>query len=151
MARCVHADDIDEHHRHQLHAHLTDVLGTEPADTLMEHLPPVGWADVATKQDLEHASALSRAELHEQTAVLRAELHEQTAVLRAEVHEQTAVLRAEMHTLETGLRAEVHTLGTDLRADLGGQIERLTHVILGFSITYGVAFAALAGAAWFAR
>jgi hypothetical protein len=30
------------------------ILSEEAADTLMELLPPVGWADVATKTDIQH-------------------------------------------------------------------------------------------------
>ena len=43
---------IDERRRHALYERLEGVLEAEHADTLMELLPPVGWADVATKQDL---------------------------------------------------------------------------------------------------
>lgn len=44
---------IDERSRHQLFVRLEEVLGPQEAAVLMEHLPPVGWADVATKRDLE--------------------------------------------------------------------------------------------------
>ena len=43
---------VDERSRHQLYRRLEEVLGPEAAPTLIEHLPPVGWADVATKHDL---------------------------------------------------------------------------------------------------
>ncbi len=44
---------LDERSRHELRLKLEQVLGPEQAATLMEMLPPVGWADVATKRDLD--------------------------------------------------------------------------------------------------
>ncbi len=41
-----------EQDRHDLHARLEDLIGRDEAATLMSYLPPVGWADVATKHDL---------------------------------------------------------------------------------------------------
>jgi len=43
---------VDERSRHELYRRLEAVLGPDAATTLIEHLPPVGWADVATKHDL---------------------------------------------------------------------------------------------------
>jgi hypothetical protein len=43
---------ISEDDRYELRQRLDEVLGPKGASTLMSHLPPVGWADVATKQDL---------------------------------------------------------------------------------------------------
>lgn len=43
---------VDERARHELHRKLEQVLGADEAATLMSHLPPVGWADVATKHDV---------------------------------------------------------------------------------------------------
>jgi len=45
---------IDERARHQLYRKLEEVLGPDDASVLMEHLPPAGWGDVATKRDLDH-------------------------------------------------------------------------------------------------
>lgn len=44
---------IDERTRHLMYLGLEETLGAEVADALMQHLPPVGWADVATKHDLD--------------------------------------------------------------------------------------------------
>ncbi len=47
---------IDERTRHRLYQRLQEVLGADEASILMEHLPPVGWADVATRRDLDQLS-----------------------------------------------------------------------------------------------
>ena len=44
---------MSEESRHHLYQRLEQVLGPKEATVLMEHLPPVGWADVATKRDLD--------------------------------------------------------------------------------------------------
>jgi len=76
---------IDERTRHQLFLRLEEVLGDEEANTLMEHLPPVGWADVATKHDLD-----LRLELSEER-MMRA-VHEMASTLRSEMNTQTRLL-----------------------------------------------------------
>lgn len=43
---------VDERSRHQLYVTLETLMGHEEVDTMMSLLPPVGWADVATEQDL---------------------------------------------------------------------------------------------------
>ncbi len=46
---------VNERARHELYKRLEQTLGEEATATLMEYLPPVGWADVATKTDLSHS------------------------------------------------------------------------------------------------
>ena len=78
---------IDERARHQLYLRLEEQLGAEAAATLMEHLPPTGWADVATKRDLDQLTDRLRADLHQalaeqtRTVVLTAALTNVGAVL----------------------------------------------------------------------
>ena len=44
---------ISESRRFVLHRALRDQFGASVADTLMEHLPPAGWGDVARQSDIE--------------------------------------------------------------------------------------------------
>lgn len=43
---------VDEAKRHQLYNRAVERLGQEEADILMAHLPPGGYPNLATKQDL---------------------------------------------------------------------------------------------------
>jgi hypothetical protein len=49
--------NLDERARHELYRAAEQLLGEEQANTLMSLLPPVGWADVATKDDLHQLEA----------------------------------------------------------------------------------------------
>ena len=66
---------IDERARHQLYLRLEEHLGPEAAETLMEHLPPTGWSEVATKRDLDHLRALTTSDIERMGDRLRAEFH----------------------------------------------------------------------------
>jgi hypothetical protein len=44
---------VTDRARLELHRKLEATLGEKEADTLMAHLPPVTWQDVATKRDLD--------------------------------------------------------------------------------------------------
>jgi hypothetical protein len=54
---------ISEESRYHLYQRLEEVLGVEEAATLMKHLPPVGWADVATKRDLDALAVATKRDL----------------------------------------------------------------------------------------
>lgn len=45
---------ISESERFELHVGLEKILGDKLTNTLMEHLPPSGWSDVARRADLDH-------------------------------------------------------------------------------------------------
>lgn len=122
---------ITEDQRHDLFEGLIRVLGREKATTLMEHLPPVGWADVATKRDLDHQASVFRRDLEIETGKLRTEMHTGFADLRTDMHTGFAELRAELRaelqaestslrTEITDLRSEMHTGFASLRAEMGG-------------------------------
>ena len=80
---------ITEEERFELFERAKEVFREQGAGTLMTLLPPVGWADVATKHDVEHLSYDVRAEMR----ALRAEMLGLRSDVRADLHE----LRAEFY------------------------------------------------------
>ena len=103
---------IDERSRHALYLRLEHVLGRDEAETLMEHLPPVGWADVATRRDLD----VLRTELTAEITSLRSELGSEIASLRSELTVEITSVRTEMTSDTEGLRADIGSLRSEMRA-----------------------------------
>ncbi len=97
---------ISDQSRHQLHQRLDEVLGVDEAATLMEHLPPVGWADVATKRDLDHLGDRLRVEI----SGLRGEMHKEIGGLRAEMHKEIGEVHKEIGSLRGEMASKAQTL-----------------------------------------
>jgi hypothetical protein len=88
---------IDERARHQLFLRLEEHLGPEAATTLMEHLPPTGWADVATKRDLDQLRAATKSDLDQLRAATKSDIGHHAELTRMEIARFGDELRAELH------------------------------------------------------
>lgn len=124
---------VEEQERRVLQEVLVDTLGPKPADTLMHYLPPVGWADVATKHDLEVLEERVGLRLSAELAGARAEFNAGLAEVRTEVGTGLAEVRAE-------LNAGLADVRTELYRGLNQQTWKMISMFAGLQ---GLLFAAL--------
>jgi hypothetical protein len=94
--------------RHKLYEKIATEWGAEHAEELMSHLPPVGWADVATKRDLEAQTLLLRADFDRLGAGIRTEIADE----RAAVSDKIAGLQRTMINLMVLLTAIFGAIST---------------------------------------
>ena len=92
---------ITEASRFQLRTAIGQILSEEAADTLMELLPPVGWADVATKTDLQHLREELKAEIHSLRVATKTDLQHLRDEFKADI-------QALQLSFETTLEKRLH-------------------------------------------
>ena len=147
---------VDDRTRLNLHRKLEAVLGTDDADTLMSHLPPVTWNEVATTGDLRSQTAVLRSEMQAMGAELRGEMEAMGAELRGEMEAMGAELRGEMQamgaelrgemqTMGTGLRGEMQVMGADLRTEFVDGTNRQIKWLVGFAAVWSSLLVTLVG------
>ena len=122
---------ISESDRLAMLAGLQSHLGGFVADTLMEHLPPGGWHDVARTADFDRL----RDEMIALRQELRSELRAEISGLRTELRGE---LRGGISGLRTELRGEISGLRLELRSDIQALSDRLdsaTRWIIGIALT----------------
>ena len=76
---------MTETQRTTLYSQLTDAIGQEAARTLMEQLPPSGWDQVATKDDVKASERLLQRELKASEKLLQRELKASEKMLHGEL------------------------------------------------------------------
>ena len=87
---------VDEAARHALYRSLEAAIGAEATGTMMTLLPPVGWAEVATKDDLRQLEA----RLDGRFAALEARLEGRMEQRMAELETRlTAAMRTQLFAL----------------------------------------------------
>ena len=124
--------------RRILHSAFERTCGPRPAEILMEHLPPAGWRDLATKSDVESASLLLRTDMEvefgkvrTEFANVRAEMATEFANVRTEMRTEFANVRAEMRTEFANVRAEIADLRTELVAGMEKGFRSQTWKMIG--------------------
>ena len=133
---------ITDRQRLKLLRTLETVIGPEDAGTLMDHLPPVTWANVAT---VDHVSSVG----HQTATALRGEMQVLSTQLRSEMNQLGTELRTEMNQLGIQLRGEMNQLGIELRSEVDQHGSRLEAAIERGFRRQILALGTL-GTAWFA-
>jgi hypothetical protein len=105
----MNADHAHERARLDLLRALESTLGHEEANTLMRHLPPVTWDEVATNAHVTTTAERLREDVTALGTGLGHEMHSLRLELRHEMAELGAGLRIEM---ERGFRRQIMWLGT---------------------------------------
>lgn len=105
----------EERDRHELHTGLKELLGADRAATLMTHLSPVAWPDVATKND---------------TNDLRAAINDLRVATKKDLTDLEAATKKDLDHLGEKLRLEIQSSADRVRADLLHQMNLQTRTMI---------------------
>ncbi len=97
---------ISQAKRTELHQELREKLTVDTADTLMDHLPPDGWSEVAMKSDLHTLEVAMKSDLTSLEVALRSEMKALEHVLKSDI----AALQAAMLLMEERINSKIATL-----------------------------------------
>ena len=117
-----------------MHSVLIEKLGRESATTLMELLPPVGWADVARRSDVESARLATSQDFLLMTASTSAQFNlvwTEFAAVRSEMSAEFAAVRSEMSLGFAEIRVEMYKAFHRNTLMLIGTMTAINAIIVG--------------------
>lgn len=90
---------VTEEARHKLYRHVEEDWGEDVANTLMDHLPPGGWANVATKDDI---------------ASLRKDMDHKFGLMDEKIDHKFAMVDLKFETMGDKVDKAIHEVTSDL-------------------------------------
>jgi hypothetical protein len=124
-----------------LYIKLEEVLGTEEASTLMEHLPPVGWADVATKQDLEHLRVATKQDLEHLRVATKKDIEHFQVTTKKDLEHFRVATKKDIDHLRVATKQQIETLEHSLTATFRGELismqKNLVFAMIGSMVSVG--------------
>ncbi len=122
---------ITEKSRHELYRRLEEILGPDQATTLMEHLPPVGWADVATKDDLHQLEARLDTRIDGVDTKLSSRIDALDSRLSGRIDALDSRLSGRIDALDARLSGKIEVLEASFRAELHSTLRTHTYLTIG--------------------
>ncbi len=101
---------IDERRRHEMYLSLERALGHEAADALMAHLPPAGWAEVATKSDLDALRIATKTDIDNLRAATKTDIDNLRAATKTDIDNLRAATKADLDAHRAATKSEIDTL-----------------------------------------
>jgi hypothetical protein len=123
---------ITEGRRKRRYDNLEEVLGVDNAEVMMELLPPVGWADVATNRELDHLRVTIEKRLDTRFDAAEHRMLAEVHGLRAEMYRELAAVRGEIGGLRDDVASMMRSLtiwGTGLCTSLAGLAFTAGHLL----------------------
>ena len=115
--------------RATLYSTLADAIGQQEAEILMEQLPPSGWDQVATKDDLNVLGASFTAGLAETNAAITAGLAETNAAITAGLAEANAAITAGLAEANAAITAGLAEANAAMKAGFAEAAKERAEII----------------------
>ena len=130
---------ISDESRYRLYQRLEEVLGPEEAIALMEHLPPGGWAEVATKRDIDALGLSTKRDIDSLAVSTKRDIE----ALGVSTTREMEALRVDMRGLGDRVDLRFEVLSARMDARLERELRLLSwRVILAMLTLVSVAVAA---------
>jgi hypothetical protein len=130
---------VDEQARHELYNRLVETLGPTHTRTLMEHLPPVGWADVATKRDLDDLRVATKGDLDELRVATKRDLDDLRGATKRDLDDLRVATKRDLESgldiLRLEIKATQHETIATLRTEINAQTRLLFFSMLTVMFT----------------